>query len=314
MPHSLLFCGARGIGKATFAYRLVRFVLSGGQGETSMFGPTDLSVDADSSVVRHIENGSHGDFMVLEPDDSTVTPTIKIDAVRKIQHFVSLTPSENPWRVVLIDSVDEMNANAANALLKVLEEPPSHCMMILICHNVGNLLPTLRSRCRRFDFSAPTYPNFLSILSHTSIELDEEQSRALFALSHGSIGSALSLHQHHAFDLYATMLGLLENFPTLNYQAIGQFSQKIAGAKSHAQWDVWKIIWEHGLMRLSLYQAGCLEPATAQEADIFPKLASHFSAEQLQALLAKSHELHHQSETLHLDRKQAIQILLQMAA
>lgn len=314
IPHSMLFCGAKGIGKATLAYRLVRFMLSGGQSEASMFGPTDLSVDPDSPVVRRIEGGSHGDFMVLEPDDSTATPTIKVDAVRKIQHFLSLTPSENPWRVVLIDSVDEMNPNAANALLKVLEEPPSHCIIILICHNIGNLLPTLRSRCRRFDFYPPTYPQFQTILSRTSIELDEEQSKALFALSHGSIGSALSLHQHHAFDLYATLLGLLENYPTLNYQAIGQFAQKIAGAKSHALWDVWKTVWEHLLMRLNLYQAGCLEPSTHQESEVFAKLAQLFSPHQLQALLAKSHELHHQSETLHLDRKQAIQILMQMVA
>lgn len=314
MPHSMLFCGAKGIGKATFAYRLVRFILSGGQGEASMFGPTDLAVDADSAVVRRIENGAHGDFMVVTPDDSTATPTIKVDAVRKIQHFLSLTPSENPWRVVLIDSVDEMNPNAANALLKILEEPPSYCIIILICHSAGNLLPTLRSRCRRFDFSAPTYPQFEKILSANAMNLDEEQSHALFALSHGSAGNAISLHHHHAFDLYRTILGLLENYPTLNHAAIGQCAQKIAGAKSHAQWEVWKMVWEHVLIRLALYQAGCLEPSTYQEQQVFQVLSSQFSPQQLQTLLAKSQELHHRSETLHLDRKQAIQILMQMAA
>ncbi len=147
MHHAWLITGAPGVGKATLAYRFARRLLAGVQpGDT-------LAVDPASPVFRRVAVGSHADLLTVERewDDkkSRLRGEIVVDDARAISAFLRLTPAEGGWRVVVIDGAEHMNRNAANAVLKMLEEPPPRAVLLLTCAAPGRLLPTIRSRCRR---------------------------------------------------------------------------------------------------------------------------------------------------------------------
>src|SRR5436305_3181142 len=162
LPHALLLTGPRGIGKATLAFRLARFVLarSTGELEPGLFGDVageGLAVPPDSGVFRRVASGGHADLLTVEraydPRRRRLRGEIVVDDVRAIASFLRLTPAEGGWRVVIVDGADEMNRNAANSLLKILEEPPRRAVLLLVAHSPGRLLPTIRSRCRRFPLT-----------------------------------------------------------------------------------------------------------------------------------------------------------------
>ena len=155
LAHAWLLTGPRGIGKATLAYRFARYLLSAAGG-IDLFGnesANSLYVAPDSDVFRRLATGSHGEVMTIErsPDPKTrkLRNAIVVGDIRRLQGFFGLTASEGGWRIAIIDSADEMNRNAANALLKILEEPPKRGILLLTAHAPGRLAPTIRSRCRR---------------------------------------------------------------------------------------------------------------------------------------------------------------------
>jgi len=164
MPHAWLIGGPRGIGKATLAYRMARFVFAhpapptaqnGAQNApaTAQNGP-NLAPPPDHPVVRRIAAQGHPDLLALErvADEKGKIPMfIPVDMVRKTIGFFGSTAGEGGWRVCIVDSADELNAAGANALLKILEEPPARCLLLVVTHAPGRLLPTIRSRCRRLS-------------------------------------------------------------------------------------------------------------------------------------------------------------------
>jgi len=145
LHHAWLLSGPRGIGKATLAYRFARFLLAYPErvGETV----DNLAVPADHPVFHHVAAHAHPDLFVLEreidPKTGRARAIINVEDVRKTIHFLSMTAAEGGWRVAIIDAADEMNANAANALLKILEEPPEKSILFLVAHAPGKLLPTM---------------------------------------------------------------------------------------------------------------------------------------------------------------------------
>ena len=153
LPHAWLISGPRGIGKATLAYRFARFLLNGGSEGGLFGGPDDLSVPAESSVAHRVAAQAHPDLRVVERTANERTGKLRteivVDDVRDLSHFLRLTPSDGGWRIAIVDAADEMNRNAANALLKILEEPPDRAVLLVVSHAPGRLLPTIRSRCRK---------------------------------------------------------------------------------------------------------------------------------------------------------------------
>ena len=227
MAHAWLLCGPRGIGKATLAYRIARFVLSGGN--SGLLGGLDTSLD--DPVIRRIIAGGHADLKVLERgwiDDKKMRTEIPVDDVRSVGAFLSLTPAEGGWRVVIIDSADEMNRSAANALLKVLEEPPRNALLLLVSHSPGRLLPTIRSRCRKLSLVPLAEHTVATLLRERVPDVDEADSLALAKLSEGSIGKALALQAEGGLDLYREMVDLLASLPTMNTVKLHAFSDKVA--------------------------------------------------------------------------------------
>jgi DNA polymerase-3 subunit delta' len=153
LPHAWLICGPRGIGKATLAYRFARFLLKAGDATGGSGRPASLASDPQDPVFRRVAAGGHADLLTVErgwdKKRERRRGEIIVDDVRDVGAFLRLTPAEGGWRVVVVDSADEMNPNAANAILKVLEEPPRRAALLLVSHAPGRLLPTIRSRCCR---------------------------------------------------------------------------------------------------------------------------------------------------------------------
>src|SRR5215831_1043245 len=159
LPHALLLTGPRGIGKATLAFRLARFLLA----QPGDRADTGLAVDPASNAFRRVASGGHADLLTVEraydPRRRRRRSDIIIDDVREIAGFFRLTAAEEGWRIVIVDGAEEMNRNAANALLKILEEPPQRALLLMVSHSPGQLLPTIRSRCCRY--ALPALPQLL---------------------------------------------------------------------------------------------------------------------------------------------------------
>ena len=151
LHHAWLLTGPEGVGKATFAYRVARRLL--GARPDPSYGL--LGSSPDDPVSRQVAARSHQDLMVLElaTDDGKARKSIPVDEARKLPEFFSKAPASAPYRIAIIDAVDDMNVNAANALLKTLEEPPARGVLLLVSHSPGGLIATIRSRCRRLAFA-----------------------------------------------------------------------------------------------------------------------------------------------------------------
>jgi DNA polymerase III subunit delta' len=238
LPHALLLSGPRGIGKATLAFRFARFVLANGGGEGALgglFGEGDasgLAIAPDSGTFRRVASGGHADLLTVEraydPRRRRLRGEIIVENTREIAAFLRLTPAEGGWRVVIVDGADEMNRNAANALLKILEEPPRRALLLLVAHSPGRLLPTIRSRCRRFPL-APLPPAIVrQLLLRYRPDLPESQAEALTALSGGSIGRALDLAAAGGVELYESVLALLSRDKGIDPAALHSFADRVA--------------------------------------------------------------------------------------
>ncbi|MBU1347440.1 MAG: DNA polymerase III subunit delta' [Alphaproteobacteria bacterium] len=190
MHHAWLLCGPEGVGKATFAYRAARRLL--GAATDISRGP--LGARPGDPVSQLISAQSHPDLLVLErlSDGGKVKKSISVDQARDLPEFFSKSPSQASHRVAIIDAADDLNMNAANALLKVLEEPPERGVLFLISHAAGRLLPTIRSRCRRLTF-APWTDAAVADLIETKTELAGEEAARIAVMARGSPGAALDL-------------------------------------------------------------------------------------------------------------------------
>jgi DNA polymerase-3 subunit delta' len=248
MQHAWLLTGPKGIGKATLAYRMARFALHYGTAEAARAaGATNLSVPESSPAFHQVMAGSHPNLLTVRRpwDDKTkkLKTVITVDEVRRIGHFFGLTASERgAWRVVIIDSADEMNPNAANALLKALEEPPVNGLFLVISHQPGRLLPTIRSRCRMLRMTPLDEAEIATLMAgamsgatpargkRKAAEPGDEERRQIAHLAEGSAGRALSLAGGGGLDLYKEIAKLLSGLPRLDIAGVHALADK-AGRK-----------------------------------------------------------------------------------
>ena len=158
-------------------------------------GEAGLAIDPESGVFRRVAAGGHADLLTVErawdPRRKRLRGEIVVEDTREIAAFFRLTAAEEGWRIVIVDGAEEMNRNAANAVLKILEEPPDRALLLLVSHNPGRLLPTIRSRCRRLVMAPLPLPLAAQLLRRYRPRLDEAEAVALAALSGGSVGRAL---------------------------------------------------------------------------------------------------------------------------
>ena len=234
LPHAWLLAGPAGIGKASFAFRAARFLLA--QTETKgLLGDsapvTSLAIPPDHPVFRLVVSGAHPDLLVIErawdEKRKRFRSEIVVDDTRRIAEFLHLTPSQGAWRVVIVDGADEMNRNAANALLKVLEEPPKRAILFLTSESPGRLLPTIRSRCRTVHMNTLTQDSVLTAIRRLMPEVDSDDAMALAQLSGGSIGRALTLAAQGGLAVQRGIFGLLDGLPKLPGERLHTFADTL---------------------------------------------------------------------------------------
>lgn len=317
LAHAWLLSGPKGIGKATLAYRIARFVLTGGgEGGGGLFGggPESLAVSSDNPVFRRIAAGGHADLKVVErgwsDDKKTKKRTeIVIDDVRGIGGFMALTPAEGGWRVVIIDAADDMNRNAANAVLKVLEEPPRNALMLLLSHSPGRLLPTIRSRCRRLALKPLPEETVARLLAGYRPDLTGEDITALARLGEGSIGKAMALANEGGLDLYRELIGLLSALPKLDVPALHAFADRVARADADAAWrTVTELLgwWLARLIRAGGREGKGMSEVVAGEGALMGRLLSAADLERWLEVWEKVTALFARTDAVNLDRKQAM--------
>ena len=234
VPHAFLFVGAKGIGKATLAYRLARFVLVHPDPMTAeVQAATSLAVDPSHPVARRIAARTHADLLILEltPNDKGVMrQQIAVEDVYRTVSFFGSTAGEGGWRIAIVDSVDELNRFGANALLKVLEEPPRRALLLLISHSLAAVPATLRSRCRIVTLRPLAQAEVGAALAAAmESSTDDAEIGAAAAAAGGSVARALAFLDEDALALRQQALEALEALPTLDANALHALGDAIAG-------------------------------------------------------------------------------------
>jgi DNA polymerase III subunit delta' len=294
LHHAWLLSGPRGVGKATLAFRFARWLLAGAPSSSPplFLPPTD-------STFRRVAAAGHADLRSLAPNagERGVKMIIRVDEVRQVPRFLSLTAAEGGWRIVLVEQVEAMNAEAQNALLKTLEEPPPRALLLLTTGMPDRLLPTIRSRCRRVDLFPLGEPQMEDVLSRWLPELDGGQRAALARMSGGAPGRALELAEGEGLSLQADVDSFLRSLPHPDPRALHLLGDKLAAKR-----DGSALVMFFDLLRASL--AGAIREA-GRGGQVAPYLAARPLADWA-SLWDTLGRLADETETLNLDRKQAV--------
>jgi DNA polymerase III subunit delta' len=234
VPHALMLIGLKGIGKATLAYRFARFVLAHPDpAAADVTKATSLAVDPEHPVARKIAARSQGDLLILErtPNEKGVLrQQIAVDDVRRTVTFFGSTAGEGGWRIAIVDAVDELNASGANALLKVLEEPPRRALLILVSHSAARVPATLRSRCRIVTLRPLAEPDVAAaVAAVTGEDVADPDIAAAAAAADGSVARTLSFLDGDALELRQRALDMLDRLPQLNTGAMHALGEALAG-------------------------------------------------------------------------------------
>jgi DNA polymerase-3 subunit delta' len=236
IPHAWLIGGPPGIGKATLAFRLARFVMAHPDPLAAVTQKADsLAIDPESPVARRIAAQAQGDLLVLERSINEQTgklyTVIRVDDVRRTASFFGSTAGEGGWRIAIVDAVDDLQREGANALLKVLEEPPKRSLLLLISHAPGRELPTIRSRCRRLLLRPLETEDVGRALAEvTGRNPSEADVRRAAEASEGSVGRALGLLDASALALRQRILELFAQLPNPDPRALHALGEAIGGS------------------------------------------------------------------------------------
>ncbi len=210
-PQAWLISGPPGVGKATLAYRILRYLLAYGATDK---GAENLSVPAKDPVTLQVSAASHPGMLVLKRglnDQGRLMTVLGVDEIRRLGEFFGMTSGAGGWRVALVDTADDMNDAAANALLKLLEEPPLKSMLLLISNTPGRLLPTIRSRCQRLELRPLDEATLDTELARLLPDLEPGEHVSLARLADGSVGGALHLAGDEGLELAREADSLLDH-------------------------------------------------------------------------------------------------------
>lgn len=295
LHHAWLLTGPHGLGKATLAYRFARWLLAGAKGES-------LALSPNHPTYRRVAVGTHADLLSIErewdPKRKRQRGEILVEDVRRIADFLRLTPAEGGWRVVVVDGADALNRHAANALLKVLEEPPARTVLLLVANAAGRILPTIRSRCRQLRLSPLRQEDMEQALLALLPEQSAEERRKLASLAEGSPGRAVLLFEGQGLELADLVDEVLGDLPRLDLARAYRVADAL-GAGENA-FPVFMQLLRARLARLVREVAS--GKAEAQEREILAPRALDDWAEVWHALGSLADE----AETFHLDQRQAI--------
>ena len=257
MHHAWLVTGVAGSGKATLSYRIARAALARAD-EKGLFGDA-LDVDQNAATARQIAAQAHPGLLVIrrgyDQKAKRFAATISVDEVRRLKGFLSLSAEEGGRRVVIVDSADELNLNAANALLKSLEEPPPRTLFLILSASPGRLLPTIRSRCRTLALAPLSNADLRAAATEALTAAakpapSDADWRALERLAGGSVRRALSLLEGGGLALQVRIDRLLSGLPKLDAKAAHQLGDEMAGAAQDVKFTLFFDLFQETLSRL----------------------------------------------------------------
>jgi DNA polymerase III subunit delta' len=294
LAHGWIIGGPKGTGKATLAYRFARTLLGTSEG-----------------AIHRIASGSHSDLLVIEPayneKKEEFDREISVDQAREIAKFLSLTPGEGEWRVVIVDSADQLNMNGANAILKILEEPPPQAVLLLIAHNPGKLLPTIRSRCRMLKLKPLSDRDFDYAMRHIMPEIATTHIEALGQLSGNAPGIAMELEEQGAIESYEQLLDLLSSLPALDPAKLHAFADQWASGQIHTKWPLLLRLILALFERVAKQAAGVtLKAISSSEPPVLARLATLHAPATWALKWQQASDQFLLAESRHLDYKQVI--------
>lgn len=321
LHHAWLITGPKGIGKATLAWRFAKFLLTRPTDAASgpgLFGEElpqeagSLNVDADNPAVQRILSGGHGGVAIAERTENQKTGKLRsdivIDDIRKLTSFYSQTSSEGGWRVAIVDAADEMNVNASNALLKLLEEPPAKSILFLVAHSPGKLLPTIRSRCRSLNLKVLPEDSVKAVIAARCPSMSSADIDVLARLSGGAPGKAIDLATLGGVELYREMAQHLVGLPRLNVPGIHTLASRLAAPKADAEYRLFTEMllgWVERLVRQNASGNPVVDVMQGESAEM-ARISQRTGLDRWLDLWEKMGRLVSRADAVNLDRKQII--------
>ncbi len=295
--HGWLITGQKGVGKATLAWRIARFLLATPPDDGGMFSPpppTSLDIAPDVPVARRMLQLAEPRLFLLRrgpnEKETALSADIRVDEVRKMKSFFALSAADGGRRVAIIDAADDMNTGAANALLKLLEEPPANVTFLVIAHQPHRLLPTIRSRCRELRLATLPPDPLARALEQAGGGVEPDQVQALGELAGGSVGEAFRLSNLDGLQTYGALIGLFSTLPRLDRMRALALAEMGAGKGAEDRFDLIVTLLDLFLARLA--RAGVsrqLRPEAAKgEGELFARLAPNEAAARAWADLAQT--------------------------
>ncbi|MBU2935227.1 MULTISPECIES: DNA polymerase III subunit delta' [Pacificibacter] len=285
LHHAWLITGPRGVGKATLAWRIARFLLSQpvGEADAGLFGdappaPTSLEIGHDTPVYRRSAQLAEPRLCLIrrayDAKKGKHTAQISVEEVRKLGAFFHMSATDGGRRVVIVDSADDMNVSSANALLKMLEEPPKDAVLLLVSHQPSRLLPTIRSRCRELRLGHLGGEDVRQALDAAGFDA-ADQSDALAELAAGSVGEALRLTNLDGMDAYREVVALFATLPKLDRPRALKLAESCVGAANVDRYELILGLIDRFLTRMARTGAGRppLVEAARGEAEVMRRLA-----------------------------------------
>ena len=269
LHHAWLLTGPRGVGKATLAWRIARHLIAGARDTTLEMAPHD-------PVFRQVAAlASPQLFLARRPwDDKNerLKTAITVDEIRALKGFFELTAADGGHRVAIVDAADELTSQAANALLKILEEPPQSSAILLVSHRPAGLLPTIRSRCRELRCSPLAPAPLARALAAAGTDAPDDARLAM--LAGGSVGAALDLLEGGGLELYAEIVALLGSAP-LDRRRMSALADAAAGRSAAARYVLTLELATLALGRLALAASGAAPPPfSPAEAELFARIGA----------------------------------------
>ena len=262
MHHAWLITGPQGIGKATLAYRFARAALGSAEDRDPLGSP--LAVLPESRSARQIAALSHPGLAALQrgydPKTKRIMSAITVDDVRGLKNFLSLSTGAGGWRVVIVDTADDLNRNAANALLKSLEEPPARTVFLILSSAPGRLLPTIRSRCQVLALSAfddAALKSAVTAILREAVKppISDQDFDKLLRLAEGSIRRVLTLHGAGGLDLQKKVEALLSPLPRLDVKSVHALADELSPTANEESFTLFFDLFSAALRRLVRAQA-----------------------------------------------------------
>ncbi len=277
IPHAWLIGGPQGIGKATLAYRMARFVLSHRDPSVpDVQCATGLRVDPSDPVARRIAAGAHGGLLVLQRsanERGVMRTVITVDETRETIAFFGSTAAVEGWRVCIVDTVDELNPNAANALLKILEEPPRQSLFLLVSHAPGRVLPTILSRCRRLTLRPLATADVVRVAGQIAgLPPDDPSLHEAAEAAEGSVARALTLLGGDGVKLYRRTAALLAALPLIDPRELHALGDALSGSDKVALATFVDSIERWMGLRLRSYDPNADLPRLARLAEVWEKI------------------------------------------